>query len=116
RNVIPFEQSAPRLIGLSGSPSTCTTVGVTFRALSPRVWMITPHATAQYGQMLCVSVVREIFSSRACASAGRTSKPKAVVTAPLVKAPLIKLLRDRSIACPALLPFEENISLSGVKI
>jgi hypothetical protein len=60
--------------------------------------MITPHATAQYGQMLCVSVVREIFSSRAWASAGRTSKPKAVVTAALESAPLMKFLRDIAIA------------------
>src|SRR5436309_2149094 len=36
--VAPFEHSVPRFTGLSGSPSTCTTVDpVTLRALSPRV-------------------------------------------------------------------------------
>ena len=49
---IPLEQSVPRLIGLSTSPSMCTTVGFTFCARSPRVWMTTPQPTAQYGQTL----------------------------------------------------------------
>ncbi len=53
----------PRLMGWSGSPSTWTTCGVTFFALSPMVWMMTPQLTEQYGQVLRVSVVREIFSS-----------------------------------------------------
>jgi hypothetical protein len=41
----PFGQSVPRLMGWSGSPSTCTPCGVTFFALSPRVWMMTPQLT-----------------------------------------------------------------------
>ena len=59
----PLGQSVPRLMGWSGSPSTWTTCGVTFLALSPRVWMMTPQLTAQYGQVERVSVVRAIFSS-----------------------------------------------------
>ncbi len=41
---------------------------------------MTPHDTAQYGQMLRVSVVRAIFSSRTSARATVRSKPTA--TAP----------------------------------
>src|SRR6266446_9808522 len=74
-SVAPFGQSVPRLVGQSGSPSTCTTVGATFFALSPRVWMITPHATAQYGQMLRVSVVRAILNCRISARARDMSNP-----------------------------------------
>src|SRR5439155_1403954 len=74
-SVAPFGQSVPRLVGASGSPSTCTTVGLTFFALSPRVWMMTPHATAQYGQMLRVSVVRAILSCRISARACEMSNP-----------------------------------------
>src|ERR1043165_6674412 len=40
--------------------------------------MITPHETAQYGQMLRVSVVRETFSARISARAWETSKPSAI--------------------------------------
>src|SRR5437660_2481982 len=74
-SVAPFGQSVPRLVGQSGSPSTCTTVGATFFALSPSVWMITPHATAQYGQVLRVSVVRAILNWRISARARDTSNP-----------------------------------------
>jgi hypothetical protein len=48
--------------------------------------------------MLCVSVVREIFNSRAWARAGCTSKPNAVVTAALEIALLIKPLLEISMA------------------
>src|SRR5215471_4886250 len=50
----PLGHNEPRLMGWSGSPSTCTTEGTTFFDLSPSVWMITPQPTAQYGQMLRV--------------------------------------------------------------
>src|SRR5256714_4440392 len=40
--------------------------------------MITPHETAQYGQMLRVSVVRETFIARISARAWETSKPSAM--------------------------------------
>src|ERR1051326_5330509 len=66
----------PRLIGWSGSPSTCTTCAVTFLALSPSVWMITPQLTEQYGHVERVSVVRAILSSLACARTGWASNPR----------------------------------------
>src|SRR5882724_875899 len=74
-SVAPFGHSVPRLVGASGSPSTCTTVDLTFFALSPSVWTMTPHATAQYGQMLRVSVVRAILSCRISARACEMSNP-----------------------------------------
>src|SRR5882724_2482779 len=75
-------------MGWSGSPSTCTTCAVTFLALSPSVWMITPQLTEQYGQVERVSVVRAIFNSFACARTGRASNPRrsaAVPPAPTLK-------------------------------
>src|SRR5579864_3424892 len=72
----PLGHSVPRLMGWSGSPSTCTTWGVTFLALSPSVWIITPQLTEQYGQVDRVSVVRAIFNSLDCAYAGRRSNPR----------------------------------------
>src|SRR5678815_1340999 len=53
--------------------------------------MITPHDTAQYGQMLRVSVVRAIFNSRISARALFRSKPRA--TPPLTAAPSFKKVR-----------------------
>src|SRR5690242_19570978 len=41
--------------------------------------MIKPQETAQYGQVLRVSVVREILNARISASARETSKPRAMV-------------------------------------
>src|SRR5262245_31072739 len=41
--------------------------------------MITPQDTAQYGQVLRVSVVRAILNCRISASADETSKPRAIV-------------------------------------
>src|SRR6266849_344100 len=80
--VAPLGHSVPRLIGWSGSPSTCTTCAVTFFALSPRVWMITPHDTAQYGQVLRVSVVRAILNCRISARALDMSKPMPTAAPP----------------------------------
>src|SRR5437016_4727733 len=91
-SVAPFGQSVPRLMGLSGSPSTCTTVGITFFALSPSVWTITPHATAQYGQMLRVSVVRAILNCRISARARDTSNP-IPAAAPATAAPFKNVRR-----------------------
>src|SRR6266849_3018383 len=98
-SVAPFGQSVPRLIGLSGSPSTCTTVGVTFFALSPRVWMITPHATAQYGQILRVSVVRAFLNYRISARARDTSNP-IPAAAPATTAPFKNVRRFIEPPCP----------------
>src|ERR1044071_8514389 len=81
----PLGQRVPRLMGWSGSPSTCTTCGVTFLALSPSVWMMMPQLTEQYGQVERVSVVRAIFSSRACACAGVRSNPSAQEATALLK-------------------------------
>src|SRR5271165_1593548 len=98
----PLGQSVPRLIGWSGSPSTWTTCGVTFFALSPIVWMMTPQLTEQYGHVLRVSVEREIFRLPACASSGCASKPKTVIpTAPAM--PVLKNARlDTSITQPSM--------------
>src|SRR5438874_9436910 len=49
-----------------------------FFDLSPSVWMITPQETAQYGQMLRVSVVRDILNARSSARAFVRSKPRAM--------------------------------------
>src|SRR5258706_213540 len=91
----PFGQSVPRLIGWSGSPSTCTTCGVTFFALSPIVWMITPQLTEQYGHVDRVSVVRAIFNSPDWAYAGFRSKPRTEATTPPV--PILK--KDLRVDC-----------------
>src|SRR5438094_5697604 len=93
RKVAPLGQSVPRLMGASGSPSTWTTAGFTFLALSPRVWTITPQETAQYGQMLRVSVVREIFSSRISARADLRSNPSAAAPPTAAAEPFRKVLR-----------------------
>src|SRR5688572_12467376 len=51
--------------------------------------MITPQLTEQYGQVDRVSVVRAIFSSRSCASAGARSKPSIDTATP----PMVAVLR-----------------------
>src|ERR1700730_2038207 len=91
-SVAPLGHSVPRLVGASGSPSTCTTVDLTFFALSPSVWTMTPHATAQYGQMLRVSVVRAIFSCRISARARDMSNP-IPAAAPAAAAPFRNVRR-----------------------
>src|SRR6184192_4504126 len=93
RSVAPLGQRVPRLIGRSGSPSTCTTAGFTFFALSPSVWMITPQETEQYGQVLLVSVVRAIFNSRISARACLRSNPSATAPPTAAAEPFRKVLR-----------------------
>src|SRR3954463_1820953 len=44
--------------------------------------MITPQLTEQYGHVLRVSLVREIFNVFACARTGLASNPNAVRAAP----------------------------------
>src|SRR5262245_27021300 len=44
--------------------------------------MMTPQLTEQYGQVLRVSLVREILSVRDCATTGATSSPNADSAAP----------------------------------
>ena len=108
-SVAPFGQRVPRLVGASGSPSTCRTVDLTFLALSPSVWMMTPHATAQYGQMLRVSVVRAILSCRISARARDMSNP-IPTAAPATVAPFRNVRRlieppGRFSPEPARMPF-----------
>src|SRR5882762_8196285 len=93
RSVTPLGQSVPRLMGWSGSPSTCTTDGFTFFDLSPSVWMITPQETEQYGQVLRVSVVRAIFNSRISARACLRSNPSATAPPTAAAEPFRKVLR-----------------------
>src|SRR6266446_2675062 len=93
RSVMPLGQSVPRLMGWSGSPSTCTTLGFTFFDLSPSVWMITPQETEQYGQVLLVSVVRAIFNSRISARACLRSNPSATAPPTAAAEPFRKVLR-----------------------
>src|SRR5258708_1277693 len=111
-SVEPFGQSVPRLVGWSGSPSTCTTVGATFFALSPSVWMMTPHATAQYGQMLRVSVVRAILNCRISARARDMSNP-IPTAAPATAAPFKNVLRlivpPRRLGRPDTLPSSRSV-------
>src|SRR5262245_21207644 len=52
--------------------------------------MMTPQLTEQYGQVLRVSLVREILSVLACAYTGVTSNPKAERATP----PAIELCRN----------------------
>src|SRR5579862_7348396 len=50
-------------------------LALAFLAPSPRLYMTTPHATAQYGQVLRVSVARESLNSRTSAIATDAEKP-----------------------------------------
>jgi hypothetical protein len=59
--------------------------------------MITPQLTEQYGQVLRVSVVREILSACVCAYAGARLKPKADPPIPLARPTLMKVLLETSI-------------------
>src|SRR5260370_7682220 len=95
----PFGQRVPRLIGLSGSPSICTTGGITFFDPSVIVWTITPQHTAQYGQFERVSIVFEVFRVRAWATRGWTSNPSATAPAPAI-VEHIKSLRETCILLP----------------
>src|SRR5713226_8661176 len=55
--------------------------------------MMTPQETAQYGQVLRVSVVREIFSSRISARARFRSHPSATAPPTAAAEPFKKVLR-----------------------
>jgi hypothetical protein len=62
--------------------------------------MITPQLTEQYGQVLRVSVVLEIFNVFACAYTGPTSNPNAESAAPPATADCRNARREISIAPP----------------
>src|SRR5712675_1908957 len=50
-------------------------LGWAFFDPSPKLYITTPHATAQYGHVLRVSVVRESLNSRTSAIATDAEKP-----------------------------------------
>src|SRR5208283_5716858 len=53
----PFGHRVPRFTGWSGSPSMWKMDDSAFFALSPRLYMIKPQLTEQYGQVFRVSVL-----------------------------------------------------------
>src|SRR2546428_11137157 len=59
--------------------------------------MMTPQLTEQYGQVLRVSVAREIFRLWVWAYTGARSNPKADRPTPPTRLPLRKVLRESSI-------------------
>ena len=71
----PLGHSVPRFTGWSGSPSMWMISETTFFALSPRLYMMMPQPTEQYGQVLRVSVVRASLKLRVSASTGCGEKP-----------------------------------------
>jgi hypothetical protein len=65
-------------------------VDLTFFALSPSVYMMSPQLTEQYGQVLRVSVVRASLKLRVSASAAVGEKPIATRLEPTRPAPLTR--------------------------
>src|SRR3989442_13555141 len=63
--------------------------------------MMTPQLTEQYGQVLRVSVAREIFRLWVWAYTGTRLNPKAEKPTPPTRVPLMKVLRENSIAASA---------------
>src|SRR2546429_3589278 len=59
-----------------------------FLERSPRLYMRTPQATAQYGQVLRVSVARASLNSRTSASAAVGEKPSSTRLEPAREAPV----------------------------
>src|ERR1700730_2038976 len=64
-------------------------LGWAFFAASPNEYITTPHATAQYGQVLRVSVARESLNSRPSAIATEAEKPSSARLEPASVAPVI---------------------------
>src|SRR5580700_4998110 len=60
-----------------------------FLARSPRLYMSTPQATAQYGQVLRVSVARASLNSRTSAIAAVGEKPRSARLDPARETPVI---------------------------
>src|SRR5262245_36085222 len=60
--------------------------------------MMTPQLTEQYGQVLRVSVVREILRVFACATTGATSRPKAETATPPAREALRNVRREIAMA------------------
>src|ERR1700738_4018470 len=76
-------------------------LGWAFFDPSPNEYITTPHATAQYGQVLRVSVVRESLNSRTSAIATEAEKPSSARLEPARVAPVVlrKWRRVRSVLC-----------------
>src|ERR1700730_9096701 len=64
-------------------------LGWAFFEPSPNEYITTPHATAQYGQVLRVSVARESLNSRTSAMATEAEKPRSARLEPASVAPVI---------------------------
>src|SRR6185312_10922087 len=64
-------------------------LALAFFAPSPKLYITTPQATAQYGQVLRVSVVRESLNSRTSAIAAEGEKPSSARLEPASVAPVI---------------------------
>jgi len=64
-------------------------LGLAFFEPSPNEYITTPHATAQYGQVLRVSVARESLNSRTSAIATEAEKPRSARLEPASVAPVI---------------------------
>src|SRR5580692_3710196 len=97
----PFGHKVPRFTGWSGSPSICRMLDWAFFAASPRLYMITPQATAQYGQVLRVSVARDNLNSRTSASATEGENPMRARLEPAKVEPVTARKRRRVIAAMA---------------
>src|ERR1700758_3823084 len=73
-------------------------LGWAFLAESPRLYMTIPHATAQYGQVLRVSVARESLNSRTSARATDGENPIKARLEPAREAPVTARNRRRVIS------------------
>src|ERR1700761_5676048 len=72
--------------------------GWAFLAESPRLYMMRPHATAQYGHVLRVSVARASLNSRTSARATDGENPISARLEPAREAPVTARNRRRLIS------------------
>src|SRR5438445_4636963 len=75
--------------------------------------MMTPQLTEQYGQVLRVSVAREIFRLWVWAYTGARSNPKADRPTPPTRVPLRKVLRENSIVALRESTYREETEVAG---
>src|SRR6516164_11381064 len=88
-----------------------------FFARSPRLYMSTPQATEQYGQVLRVSVARASLNSRTSASAAVGEKPSSTRLDPASVAP-VTLRNSRRVTSAMVIPrsmSEDDRSLYSFK-
>src|SRR5579862_8325834 len=79
-------------------------LSLAFLAASPRLYMMTPHATAQYGQVFRVSVARDSLNSRTSASAADGENPMSARLEPARVAPETARKRRRVISAMEVIP------------